>query len=224
MSKRTTILATGEIYHLFNRAVARQPILTRTKDLQRFLDIVNFYRFKDPPFRYSHYYRFQPEQKVRILTTLYKTSVPIVEIYAFSLMPNHFHFLVKQRVDQGIKLFASHIQNSFAKYYNTKYKRSGSLFQEMFKAERIETDEQFIHVARYIHINQLTGFIIKEFKELETYPWTSYPDYMGKRQLPFLNKELLLGYFPKLQKLREFTLDQVGYQRTLEGIKHLTFD
>lgn len=221
MSKRSVPLVKGEIYHLFNRSVARQPILIRSKDFQRFLETIDFYRFVNPPRRYSHYHRLQIEQKTQILNTLYKKNELLVEIYAFSLMPNHFHILAKQRVDNGIKLFVSQLQNSFAKYYNTKYKRSGSLFQEMFKAVRIETDEQFIHVTRYIHLNPLTSFVITKLSELESYPWTSYADYVGKRDFSFLHKDLLLSHFPKLQKLKRFVADQVGYQRTLEQIKHL---
>lgn len=224
MARRTVPLVTGEIYHLFNRSIARQPILTKVKDFQRFFNVTDFYRFENPPMRFSHYNRLPIEQKRSILDTLYKTGERLVEIYTFSLMPNHFHLLVKQLKDNGIKILVSQIQNSYAKYYNTKYKRQGALFQEMFKAVRIETDEQFIHVARYIHLNPLTSFIIKEIEELEEYSLTSFIDYIGKRQSPFLNKNKLLGSFSNVQQLKKFTLDQVDSQRKLKNIQHLFFE
>lgn len=224
MSQRNIPLITEEIYHLFNRSVARQPILTKIKDFQRFLETVDFYRFQNPHLRYSHYQRLPVEQKVRFLDNLYKTGDRIVDIYAFSLMPNHFHILAKQIADEGIKLFVSRLQNSYAKYYNTKYERSGSLFQEMFKAVRIETDEQFIHVARYIHINPLTSYVVKNLKELELYAWTSFVDYVGKRELSLLDKDMLMSHFPNKHKLKQFTFDQVDYQRKLQQIKHLALE
>lgn len=70
-------------------------------------------------------------------------------------MPNHFHFLIEQTADKGI---ASHMQrfiNSYAHYVNIKYKRVGPLFQGLFKGVLIESDEQFLHVSRYIHLNPL---------------------------------------------------------------------
>lgn len=214
-------IANGEVYHLFNRSIARQPIFTKLRDFQRFLDVLDFYRYKRPPLRYSHYQRLAQQQKAELLKRLYETGEQIVEIYAFALMPNHFHLLVKQLQEKGIKQFVSCVQNSFAKYYNTKYNRSGSLFQEMFKAVRIETDEQFIHVARYIHLNPLTNYIIKDYHELELYPWTSFYDYVGAEKLPFLTRKFLMSFFSDKKKLKQFTLDQSNYQRTLEAMKHL---
>lgn len=224
MPRRSVPLVTGEIYHLFNRSIARQPILIRSKDFHRFFDTVDFYRFKNPPMRYSHYNRLPLEQRRQLIGALYKTGKDMVEIFAFSFMPNHFHLLVKQILENGIKIFISQIQNSYAKYYNMKYKRTGALFQEMFKAIRIETDEQFIHVARYIHLNPLTSYIIQDYEELEQYQWTSFIDYVGKRDLIFVQKNMLRNYFSNIQKLKAFTLDQRDYQRTLEVIKHLIME
>src|SRR5581483_4916008 len=139
MPRRKIVLATGEIYHLFNRSIAHQPIFTRTRDNTRFLETIDFYRFQNPMIRFSHFNRLPQEQKKQFYDKLKKESLPIVEIFAFCLIPNHFHILARQLQENGIKNFLSQIQNSYAKFYNTKYDRSGALFQEMFKAVRIET-------------------------------------------------------------------------------------
>lgn len=224
MGRRTTLLVTGEIYHLFNRSIARQPILTRSRDLQRFLEVIDFYRFSRPPQRYSHYNRLPMEQKGQLLDALYKSGEHLIDILAFAVMPNHFHLLAKQLRENGIKLFMSQIQNSYAKYYNQKYGRSGALFQEMFKAVRIETDEQLLHTVRYIHLNPITSYVIKDPGELEKYPWTSFIDYLGKRQLALLSTDMVISHFPNPNILKEFTLNQVDYQRTLGSIKHLLME
>jgi len=224
MASRKIILATGEIYHIFNRSVSKEPIFTNTRGNRRFLDTINFYRFQDPYVRYSHFIRMQDEFRSKILENMYTTGIQNVTIFAFSLMPNHFHLLIRQEQESGIKKFMSQIQNSYAKYYNTKNDRSGSVFQEMFKAVRIETDEQFIHVARYVHLNPVTGYLLKDPTELETYPWTSFGSYVGNLTSEFIDTNTILSHFKNTQELKQFTFDQANYQRKLDNIKHLTLE
>lgn len=139
-------------------------------------------------------------------------------------MPNHVHFLIKEIKQKGISTFMSNFQNSYAKYFNLKTDRSGSLFQTMFKAVRIETDEQLIHVARYIHLNPVTAFILKTVKDLKSYPWSSFSTYSTKQISDLINTDIILSYFPSINKFVEFTEDQTSYQRELDGIKHLTLE
>ena len=137
-------------------------------------------------------------------------------------MPNHFHLLIKQNQDEGIRIFLSLIQNSYAKYLNTITPRTGSAFQQVFKAVRIETEPQFIHVARYIHLNPLTSYVLKTFDELCHYPYTSLQDYLSNAPRPFVDIVPLQRLFSSKEQLKQQTLDQVDYQRTLNQIKHLT--
>lgn len=221
MSKRKFPLITGEIYHIYNRSIALQPIFRTTKDYQRFLNILDFYRFDKPPVRYSHFNRLSYEDQIVFLNSLYKSPNIHSEIFSMSLMPNHYHVLVKQTSEKGVKNMFSIIQNSYAKYFNTKYKRIGSLFQSQFKSRRIETDEQFLHVSRYIHLNPLSSYVIEKPDELLRYPWTSLIDYTTKNKRAFINTEAIMKYFKNTDDLVKFTLDHADYQRSLEKIKHL---
>lgn len=154
MPYRTTPLVQGEFYHVFNRSIARQPIFTRKDEYQRGLEVLNYYSYQKPPLRFSHYKRLTFKQKADFLAGL-ESSKKIVQLLAFCLMPNHVHFLIKEIEDGGISRYMSNFQNSYAKYFNIKNDRTGSLFQTRFKAVRIETDEQLLHVMRYIHLNPL---------------------------------------------------------------------
>ncbi len=136
-------------------------------------------------------------------------------------MPNHYHLLLRQREDNGITNFIRLIQNSYAHYINTKTKRVGSVFQSPFKAKRIENDEQFLHVARYIHINPLTTYIVKNPKDLVNYEWCSYKDYYEEIPRKFVDISFLSSFYRKKDNLVAFTLDRTDYQRALEKIKHL---
>ena len=161
MPYRTFPLITGEYYHVFNRSIGKIPIFVRTRDLNRMLEVCKFYTFHETSIRFSYFNRFYPNEKLEYINRLKKTSNKQVEILAFCFMPNHYHFLLKQLEDNGVSTFIRKIQDSYAKYFNTKYSRTGSLFQSNFKAVRIEEDEQLLHVSRYIHLNPLTDYVIK---------------------------------------------------------------
>lgn len=223
MPYRKTPLVIGEIYHVFNRSIARQPIFLHNKHYQRGLDLLDFYRFNRPLLRFSHYNRLPQSQKKEFLENL-KSFDKRIEILAYCLMPNHIHFLFRQLIENGIANFMSNFQESYAKYFNIREERSGALFQSMFKAVRIEADDQLIHVSRYIHLNPLTSYVIKNIDELENYPWCSFADYMGLKDFGIVDKEEVLGYFSSIKHLREFTADQVKYQRELAKIKHLILE
>ncbi len=219
--KRREILTTGEIYHVFNRSVGKEEILRKIRNLDRALSLLEFYRYPQK-LRYSFFKRLQKESKIQYLSK-YKTLKPIVELYSFALMPSHFHLLLRQTVNKGIEKFLSNFQNSYAKYYNTKYQRGGSLFQKPFKAKRLKSDEEFLHVSRYIHLNPVTSFLIK-YSDLRTYPWTSYPFYLNKDKNDLIETNFIINLVGSRKKYEIFVANQVDYQKKLHLIKHLTFD
>lgn len=222
MPYRKTPIAVGEIYHVFNRSIAKQPIFFSAKDYQRAIDVFNFYKYTNPVLRFSYYYRLTEEQKKKFLTNLISKHEPLVEIIGFCLMPNHIHFLLKNLKDGGISQFMRLSQNSYAKYFNTKRKRTGTLFQPMFKVVRIETEEQLVHVSRYIHLNPVTSYIIKP-KDLKNYPWSSYLSYLNLED-DRLDKHIVLSSFSSIADYEKFVLDQVNYQQELDRIRHLLLE
>jgi len=224
MPKRKVPLVNDEVYHIYNRSVAQQPIFRNKREYNIFTNLLEYYRFRDPPKRFSHYLRLNNEERIKLLDNLYSQNNFLVEIYAFCLMPNHYHLLLKQTSANGIKNFIRLFQNSYARYFNIKNKRFGSLFQSPFKAVRIETDEQFTHVARYIHLNPLTSYVLKDLLELKTYKFNSYIDYLLDNPRRFVNKDFLLNYFKNRIKFEKFTEDNLDYQRKLEIIKHITIE
>lgn len=218
-------LRTGNIYHVFNRGIASQLLFSNRRDYQRFCELMNYYRFVSPDMRFSFYNRLELESKNKFMKTLLEKGQKQILIYVFCLLPNHFHFLLKEIVEEGIKKFISNLQNSYARYFNIKNNRKGALFQEMFKAVRIETDEQFLHVSRYIHLNPYSNFFIKEVSELLNYPWSSLLDYLEQEgNFSFLDKDFLNSYYPTFDKLKTFTLDQADYQKKLKEIEYFLIE
>ncbi len=223
MPQRQVVFANDEIYHVFNRSIARENIFAQNQkdNLNKALEIVDYYRFPQK-IRLSKFKSLTSELKKQYLDAL-GSITPLVEIYVFAFMPNHFHFLLKQLVDKGIVTFISNLQNSFAKAFNLKNNRNGALFQNAFKARRIATDEDFIHVSRYIHLNPVTSYII-EFDKLADFEWTSFPAYATDQQIPFIDSNFLLKIFGTKEKYVEFVANQADYQRSLAYIKDLVME
>lgn len=223
MPLRKTPLINGQIYHIFNRSLDRKSIFTHKKDAGRALEALSFYRFENIPIRLSFFLDWSDERKRQLLNELKEKNKVLVKIICFCLMPNHFHLLLKQEKDEGISKFLSQFQNSFTRYLNTKHRRKGHLFEGQFKGVRIETDEQLVHLSRYIHLNPYSSFVVKNLKDLLSYPWSSLLDYLDEAS-DFCEKDIILSNFKNSQEYKKFLFDQTDYQRKLEKIKHLILE
>lgn len=223
MPSRKVPLVTGEIYHVLNRGVNNQPIFKDKRDFQRALEIFSFYQFIRPPIRFSFYERLAHSEKESFLKELDKSPKLVIPL-AFCFMPNHFHFLVRQNQETGISKLLANFQNSYTKYFNTRHKRIGHLFQGQFRAVRIETEEQLLHTSRYIHLNPYTSYVVRTVGDLITYPWFSLIEYIENKTESICNTETVLSCFPSKKKYLQFVLDQKDYQRKLEQIKHLVLE
>lgn len=221
MPIRKQPLVTNEYYHLFNRSAGSERIFNNLRDLTRALKIINFYRFPTD-ISYSSLLLRQKEERKAILDRVYNLP-PLVEIISFSLMPTHFHFVIRQLADNGIKRFATFFQNSYAKFFNMKKERHGPLFAGRFKAKRIETEEQLFHVIRYTELNHVTGLIIN-IDELSSYPFTSFASHMGNIVRPFVSSEITLTHFKDWENYKKFIFNHADYQRSLKDINYLLMD
>ncbi|MDO8638457.1 MAG: transposase [Candidatus Daviesbacteria bacterium] len=221
-TNRKIVFKNEEIYHIFNRGVERREIFTNSKEFSRMLELIKFYRFSYTPIRYSQFLLLPKERQDQILDMFKKNEV-LVEIIAFCLMPNHFHFIIKQRLEKGITTFMANISNSYAKYFNTKNDRVGPLFQGAFKAVYIETNEQLIHLSRYIHLNPVVSSVI-DTSELNRYRWSSYFNYISKIESEFILSNMVLNMFKSQKDYEKFVLDQIDYGKKLEIIKHLALE
>lgn len=222
MPARFTPLVVNQVYHIYNRGVARQPIYINKRDYERFLLTLSYYRFPAPLVKLSRLLQLPIAERERLLKEIDKKKEKLVEIISYVLMPNHFHLLIKQTGDNGISTFLRKSINSYTRYLNTKRSRVGPLFQGAFKAVRVEDDEQLLHLSRYIHLNPLVSFVVKE-SEFRNYPWSSFADYL-KGQSNFLDVNIVLSHFASSKSYEKFIFDQADYAKQLEKIKHLILE
>lgn len=151
----------GAIYHIYNRGNEKQDIFVEEND-----------------------YRFYLK---RLAQDLKKHHVLLV---CYVLMPNHLHLVVKQETEEPIFKFISSLHTSYSMYFNKKYKHTGHLFQDRFKQVLVESDEQLVHLSRYVHLNPVNaGLAEKPWK----YFWSSYQEVMGNNPLSLCQNNILVG-------------------------------
>ncbi len=150
----------------------------------------------------------------------------LVEVLAFCLMPNHIHLLVKQLKEGGISKFMQKLGSGYAGYFKKKYglKLRGHFFQDRFEAIHIKTDTQLIVVFVYIHTNPIS-LIESKWKEkgiakpkkvikfVENYKWSSYSDYIGKKNFPSLTeRKFMLEVMSGEEGCRKWLEDWIKYK------------
>lgn len=219
MPIRQTPLVTGEYYHIFNRGINRQPTFIVSRDFERALETLHYYRYSSPPIRFSHYMGKPAGDRVKLSRQFIQLPLHAIVI-AYCLMPNHFHLVVKQERDNGLARYLANFQNSYTKFFNAKHKRSGALFDRQFKAVRIESEAQLLHVTRYVHLNPYSSHLIT-FEDIPTYPYSSLPEYLAGRY-HLSDPQSVIDIYP--DRYRRFVLDHADYQQHLESLKHLTLE
>ena len=135
-------------------------------------------------------------------------------IICYCLMPNHFHFLIRQNTDIGIDLLIQKVCTSYAAYFHNKYNRVGHVFQGAFKSKLVENDSYFKYLSAYIHNNPTDPL---------SYDYSSFKDYLGLRKGQICDKSFLLGLFNNNSgDYKKFVLE--FSQQDQESIKDILFE
>lgn len=209
---RKTILASGGIYHIYNRGVEKRDIFLAPGYYSRFTTISKHYLRYDYPYSLLKR-RLQraasPQTKKDVFTLLETRRIePPVEVISFVLMPNHYHLTLKQLTENGITQFMHRLGTAYTGYFNIRQERSGRLFESSFKAVRVESEEQLIHLTRYQHLNP-HGLGLTTTKELVNYPWSSLSSYLGERKFDFVSPEAALSHFGSGEEYLKFISSEV---------------
>ncbi|PJE64705.1 MAG: hypothetical protein COU90_00320 [Candidatus Ryanbacteria bacterium CG10_big_fil_rev_8_21_14_0_10_43_42] len=214
----------GEIYHIYNRGVEKRVTFSKDPDYVRFIHDLFEFNDSNPAGKYSEV--GLPNMKQRNL---------LVEIMAFCLMPNHYHLMVRQKEDFGITEFMRKLGTGYTNYFNQKYERVGPLFQGKYKILHVTEERHFLHLPYYIHMNPLDEDFpewrdgnIKNPKEaslfLETYRWSSYLDYIGKKNFPSVTqREFLTAFFDGEKQYKQDMFRWIS-ENGIENIEHISLE
>lgn len=223
MPGRKVPLVTDGYYHVFNRGIAKGITFTSDFEYRRAISTLSYYCHLEKPYSLSRLYRFDPEKQIEILHSI-NGGNKLVEVICFCLMPNHFHLLLKQNIVGGISSYLSNFQNSYTRYFNTIHGRDGSIFLNQFKAVKIETEAQLIHVSRYIHLNPYVASLIESLDNLPGYPWSSLQEYTSGVKNNFVNIDIVQSLFRSRDSYLKFVFDEAEYRRTLKRSEKLLLD
>lgn len=210
-------LVENEYYHVFNRSIAGYNIFNYQHDYLRFLDVLKYYQIADRPICYAKFIQYSIPAKKDISENV-DNGNKLVDIISYCLMPTHFHLLLKQNNKNGITKFLQQIENSYTRYFNVKHKRKGPLWESRFRSVHIESDEQLLHLTRYIHLNPTSAELVKK---PEDWVYSSYHEYLGNKK-GICEYSNVINLNPR--QYRKFVNDRKNYQRQLSIIKSQLID
>ncbi len=219
-------LVTGKIYHIFNKSIAGFKIFNSGSHYVRIMTAVRYYQLEKPPLKYTRFINLSQKEKDKINKKLFNRIANsnknrLIRIIAYCIMPTHIHLILEQLKDKGISVYMSHLLNSYTRYFNTRHKRKGPLWQGRFKNVLVETDEQLLHLTRYLHLNPVTVYLAKKPEQWKA---SSYNEYLSNTagEQRITQYDDLLDINPK--SYSEFVNDRISYQRELKKIKELIIE
>ena len=197
--------AAGEYYHVYNRGNAKQNIFRDNADFHFFL-----LRLRQNLF---------PDEKAKLrLQPLPPNSFSLI---CYCLMPNHFHFLIRQNEEIPMSKLLLKICTSYSKYFNKKYESVGHIFQDQFKQVWVGDNEYLTWLSAYIHQNPKVAGLANDIKK---YPWSSYLDFIGERNDSLCKKEIILNQFNSAGDYENFVSDSFDIIKNGKLARELLLD
>ncbi|MEK7669146.1 MAG: transposase [Patescibacteria group bacterium] len=191
----------GEIYHVYNRGNNREKIFLDEQDYRAFIFRLGLSlgfsskELSENPLMYF------PRNRIRI-----NSKPNLFRLHSFCLMSNHFHLLIEQITETSISNMMLKLCTSYSMYFNKKYKRVGNVFQDCFKSVLVKSNPQLMWNSAYIHMNPVIGNLVDNPKD---YEWSSYKDFINKRNLVFISKNLIPLIFTSKEKFIKETCKNI---------------
>jgi|SRR3989344_6614190 len=182
--------AINDFVHVYNRGNRKQEIVRDEKDRKHFLQMLYYFNTEitpDNPIKSLRTLKLKSDFNF-VWPEIWQPRKPIVEVYAFALMNNHYHLLLREIREGGITLFMRRLGTSMTNRFNLKYRDSGRLFQGAYKARRVATDEYLSYLSVYIQVKNpfelyfqkkkiKTAGIQKQSDFNEAFEWASHYPY-----------------------------------------------
>lgn len=195
-------------YHCYNRGVEKRDIFMEDQDYRVFLSLLKSILSPIPDLQHPiatvtglNLVRLRPFSSIH----------EHIQLVCYCLMPNHFHLLVKQLLPNGMKMLIQKLCTSYSMYFNKKYHRVGHLFQGIYKASYVKTDEYLLHLSRYIHLNP-----VDTKSDFDTYPYSSCKYFLSGNRPEWLHPNHILQHFtPPINTYYKFITSSENSQEIL---------
>lgn len=227
----------GKIYHIYNRGVAKCSICDGEGDSWRFLQ--GLCLFNDVKSAANVLWQLERDRG-RLTLNILKDYVidqgterkSLVRIMAYCIMPNHFHLLVEELIENGIIKFMQRFGAGYVRYFNNKHNRVGGLFQGRFKAIPVENENYLLYLLVYINVINPGQLVepnlkeegVKDIKKVldftKEFPWGTHQEYIGKRGSIIIDKGIFRGLLPTSESYLELVGSVLREKKYFE-IDHL---
>ena len=178
----------GQYYHIYNRGSGHRSIFREQDNYLFVLRLVKKY-----------------------------TSAFDISVIAYCLMPNHYHFLLRQDGTEAAGLLPQRVFNSCTKAFNKRYHCSGTLFEGRYEAIHVDKEGYLLHLCRHIHANPVKDGLVSR---LEDWPYSNYHEWIGTRHGTLIDRGFVPAFFPAAQTYSQFVLDYLtGLDKLPEGIE-----
>lgn len=192
MALRKISFVPGEYYHLYNRGTEKRIIFTNKDDYRYFLYLM-------------YICNTTKNIELRKIGKNFDRRETLIDIGAYCLMPNHFHLLVHEKIEGGISKYMLKLMTAYSMYFNKKNKRTGKLYEGVFKSKHIGKDTYLKYLYSYIHLNpaKLIDRNWRENLERKTndllsyvfeYPYSSIKEYLDQSFM-IINPREFPNYF-----------------------------
>ena len=192
MARREVVFLPGHYFHIYNRGVNHQDIFHAAENYLFLLGRVKKYLL--------------PNQ---------------IAMIAYCLMPNHYHFLLRQDGEIPISVFIQAVFNSYSKAFNLAFARTGTLFEGPFRAVAIEKYEYLLHLCRYIHRNPVDAGLVKHPAEWQ---YSNYLEWIGRRAGTLVEMDFVMANYPNPAEYEEFVMDYEPPEKIKVPLKTLMFE
>lgn len=205
---RKTQLVVDQFYHIYNRGTDKRKVFLDDFDYRRFLlsmRLMNdekdglMIRWRD------HKKTYEDATVETFLRSDLRIRKPLIEIICYSLLPNHYHFIVKQLGDNGIEKFMQRIGIGYTMYFNKKYCRSGVLFQGKCKSSHIKSTHHLLYLSAYVNCNAE----IHNISEAKKYPWSSYANFINKSKNDICDGTTVWDHFKDRMEYEDFAKENI---------------
>ena len=183
MPRRTIQFVKGGYYHVYNRGAARLSIVREER---------------------NYTYLLQLMKQVSAASNL--------AIIAYCLLPNHYHWLVRQDGDTPVSALPKRVFGSYSQAFNKAYGRSGTLFEGTFHATSVDTEAYLRHLCRYIHTNAVKHGLAPA---PELWPYSNYLEWVGERDGTLVDRQFVEAYFETSARYRAFVSEYLSRRAAL---------
>lgn len=207
-----------DFFHICNKSIANFGIFKDPQNAERFMITLHYYNSLEGKTSLSRTLE-KATRELKTRSLLDRKDNAQIKFLAYCIMPDHYHLLIKILCDDSLSKYLSDVENSYTRYFNLKFNRKGPLWQSRFRSVLIRTNEQLLHVSRYIHLNPVTDKLVKKPEDWE---FSSYRNYIQRTHyLESILKEISIRSQTTYQSFVENNID---YQRKLKRIKKLLLE